>query len=58
MINHPKRFEVLLRDEEEDLEPILEWLLVREYVEIKTTQLPSQTKPHGTDSIHGSILTS
>ena len=35
MINHPKRFEVLLRDEEEDLEPILEWLLVREYVEIK-----------------------
>jgi hypothetical protein len=35
MINHPKRFAVLLLDEEEDLEPILEWLLVREYVEIK-----------------------
>jgi len=35
MINHPKRFAVLLLNEEADLEPILEWLLVREYVEIK-----------------------
>jgi len=35
MINHPKRFAVLLLNEEEDLEPILEWLLVRDYVEIK-----------------------
>lgn len=35
MINHPRRFAVLLQNEEEDLEPILEWLLVREYIEIK-----------------------
>ncbi|MGJ8640470.1 MAG: hypothetical protein ACSHYA_13870 [Opitutaceae bacterium] len=35
MINHPKRFNVLLQAEEEDLEPILEWLLVRDTVEIK-----------------------
>lgn len=35
MINHPKRFSVLLQAEEEDLEPILEWLLVRDYVSIK-----------------------
>ncbi|MFT5826066.1 MAG: hypothetical protein ACI8ZW_001571, partial [Yoonia sp.] len=35
MINHPKRFSVLLQADEEDLESILEWLLVRDYVEIK-----------------------
>lgn len=35
MINHPKRFALLLQGEEQDLEPILEWLLVREYIEIK-----------------------
>ncbi len=34
MINKPSSFELLLRDEDADLEPILEWLLVKEYIEI------------------------
>ena len=35
MINRPSSFELMLRDNDSDLEPILEWLLVKEYIEIK-----------------------
>ena len=35
MINAPKCFSLMLENGEEDLEPVLEWLLVRDLVEIK-----------------------
>lgn len=35
MINAPKLFALMLEREEEDLEPILEWLLVRDLIQIK-----------------------
>ncbi len=35
MINKPIAFDVLMRDEEADLEPILIWLMSKEYVTIK-----------------------
>ncbi len=35
MINAPKVFQLMLEDGEEDLESILEWLLVRDLIEIK-----------------------
>ena len=35
MINAPKAFQLMLEREEEDLEPILEWLLVKDLIEIK-----------------------
>jgi len=35
MINHPQVFAVWLEKNDADLEPILEWLLVREWVEIR-----------------------
>ena len=35
MINAPKLFALMLEREEEDLEPILEWLLVRDFVKIE-----------------------
>jgi hypothetical protein len=35
MINAPKLFALMLEREEEDLEPILEWLLVRDFIQIQ-----------------------
>lgn len=35
MINEPKAFDVFLTKNDEDLEPILMWLLVKKYVEMK-----------------------
>jgi hypothetical protein len=35
MVNRPKAFDVYLEDNDADLEPILLWLMVKEYVEIK-----------------------
>lgn len=39
MINAPKNFGLMLQDEEQDLEPVLEWLLVRELIEIRDESL-------------------
>lgn len=36
MINHPRVFALWLEKNDADLEPILEWLLVREWVEIRS----------------------
>jgi len=38
MINKPSSFMLLLEDNNQDLEPILEWLLVREYVSIENKE--------------------
>lgn len=35
MINRPAAFDVFLQDNDQDLEPVLLWLMVKEYVEIK-----------------------
>jgi hypothetical protein len=35
MINHPRIFQLWLEDEDSDLEPILEWLLVQEWIQIR-----------------------
>ncbi len=35
MVNRPKAFDVYLEENDADLEPILLWLMVKEYVEIK-----------------------
>lgn len=35
MINRPAAFDVYLQDNDQDLEPVLLWLMVKEYVEIK-----------------------
>jgi hypothetical protein len=35
MINHPRIFQLWLEDEDSDLEPILEWLLVKEWIQIR-----------------------
>lgn len=35
MVNRPKAFDVYLQENDADLEPILMWLMVKEYVEIK-----------------------
>ena len=35
MVNRPKAFDVLLEENDVDLEPILMWLMVKDYVEIK-----------------------
>ena len=35
MVNRPKAFDVYLQENDVDLEPILMWLMVKEYVEIK-----------------------
>ncbi len=34
IINKPRSFALLLRDEDADLEPVLEWLLIKEYIKI------------------------
>jgi hypothetical protein len=44
MINAPKAFQLMLEDVEEDLEPILEWLLVRDLVEIKDEERYAPTE--------------
>ncbi len=38
IINRPYEFSILLEGDDKDLETILEWLLVREYVEIKNQE--------------------
>ncbi|VAX35360.1 hypothetical protein MNBD_UNCLBAC01-43 [hydrothermal vent metagenome] len=38
IINRPHEFSILLEGDDKDLETILEWLLVREYVEIKNQE--------------------
>jgi DNA-binding PadR family transcriptional regulator len=38
MINTPRSFPVLLEGNEEDLEPVLEWLLMKEYIEIRNQE--------------------
>jgi hypothetical protein len=35
MINHPRIFQLWLEDADSDLEPILEWLLVKEWIQIR-----------------------
>jgi hypothetical protein len=35
MINHPRIFQLWLEDEDSDLEPILEWLLTKEWIQIR-----------------------
>lgn len=35
MINHPRIFQIWLEDKDSDLEPILEWLLTKEWIEIR-----------------------
>ena len=35
MINRPRIFQLWLEDEDSDLEPILEWLLVKEWIQIR-----------------------
>lgn len=35
MINHPRIFQLWLEDADSDLEPILEWLLVKEWIKIR-----------------------
>lgn len=44
MINAPKVFQLLLEDGEEDLESILEWLLVRDLIEIKDQERYAPTQ--------------
>lgn len=44
MINAPKLFALMLEREEEDLEPILEWLLVRDLVQIKDEECYTPTE--------------
>ena len=44
MINAPKLFALMLEREEEDLEPILEWLLVRDLVQIKDEERYTPTE--------------
>ena len=38
MINTPRSFPVLLEGNEQDLEPVLEWLLMKEYIEIRNQE--------------------
>ena len=38
MINHPRIFQLWLEDEDSDLEPILEWLLVKEWIQIRDSK--------------------
>jgi len=38
MINKPNAFSVLLEENDTDLEPILEWLMVKKYVEIRDSE--------------------
>jgi DNA-binding PadR family transcriptional regulator len=38
MINTPSSFPVLLEGNEQDLEPLLEWLLMKEYIEIRNQE--------------------
>jgi hypothetical protein len=38
MINHPRIFQLWLEDEDSDLEPILEWLLTKEWIQIREAQ--------------------
>ena len=35
MINHPRIFQLWLEDKDSDLEPILEWLLVKDWIQIR-----------------------
>jgi len=35
MINHPRIFQLWLEDQDSDLEPILEWLLTKEWIQIR-----------------------
>ncbi|MBC2607196.1 hypothetical protein [Pelagicoccus albus] len=44
MINAPKVFQLMLEDGEEDLESILEWLLVRDLIEIKDQERYAPTE--------------
>jgi hypothetical protein len=50
MINAPKLFALMLEREEEDLEPILEWLLVRDLIQIKDQERYAPTKK-GSDAL-------
>jgi hypothetical protein len=38
MINHPRIFQLWLEDADSDLEPILEWLLVKEWIQIRAAK--------------------
>jgi len=38
MINAPRSFPVLLEGNDQDLEPVLEWLLMKEYIEIRNQE--------------------
>lgn len=38
MINKPQQFSIMLSGDDQDLEPILEWLLVKDYVEIRANE--------------------
>ncbi len=44
MINTPKTFPLLLTDNDQDLEPVLEWLLMKEYIAIRDKEryVPSE----------------
>lgn len=44
MINKPHKFPLLLSDNDQDLEPILEWLLVMEYISIEEKESYSPTE--------------
>ncbi|MDQ8204205.1 hypothetical protein [Pelagicoccus sp. SDUM812003] len=44
MINAPKVFQLMLEREEEDLEPILEWLLTRDFIQIKDQEKYAPTE--------------
>ncbi len=45
MINHPQIFQLWLEDKDSDLEPILEWLLTKEWIEIRNAKEYIPTSP-------------
>ena len=55
MINAPKLFALMLEREEEDLEPILEWLLVRDLIQIKDDERYTPTEK-GRDALQRFML--
>ena len=55
MINAPKLFALMLEREEEDLEPILEWLLVRDLIQIKDDERYTPTTK-GRDALQRFML--
>ena len=44
MINKPHKFPLLLSQNDEDLEPILEWLLVKDYISIEDKESYAPTE--------------